>query len=1132
MRNTVNPSVRLLIVWSVVCAMASVVSVPGAPAEYLMNTPDGRLIPLKEGTFQPDLSPYQSQLPEVKILDRRFYPMHQQWAANEEFEFSQTGLSNMVRAAFPLAHNAAFIWLTNQQLYWNARNNLGFGFAASHSGINMVNGPYWTLKALELSRMTRLQRDRGERVMSNKDVMLQYYFPLYWKRIGIPRFPDDGQPAYLEFESGDPHFTAPTPVADTFHDPQTGKNGKWGVPEYFFNNRPWRWDHDGMTKYLNLGGIGIMLKRASMWVDFMWKSSHSGISPSTQHKKVVLMGNDAEEGFRGIALALTRVNQVLALKTELVADLEGNLGGINPQTYDPTDGLRYFPHRIWPNMLLAGDMPERQWAFDIDDSRSLLYDQGALLWGLTHQFQSTYRMTDMFTENPPIDGGIAEKSLGVVSHHLSNMVLKNILAMHTRNGLLVSEWQPEKTPWWLLIKYEDPGIGETIEMTDLLLTFLGLHEYIDRMQDPLADPTNPDFEDLEPELTQQAEELLRRNADFLLKVQQKDAAFCERYNVVTGDRVGSCDLSRPNFMAIGALTQAYQATGVRQYAEAARATWNYVWTHYWHEPAGVFRSRLGDDTVIIHALDIAAQLRAWREIMFTTPIHVIKPLINKFPRWTVQTMMLSGMIQAEENRSGELALGVGSRDWDNDGVPWLGKADGDFGIAPTLAHEIAINIGTPGQNPTFNQLEGEPHRAEMYGGTIRYGYQPLPDDKVNKGMLLPVKLDVPLDEEGGLTDDAYEAGWVERDTLLRWDGITVQLPPAKPFKRGSELTGRQIFEMNCAHCHGYSGEGITGIALDSDSLDRTRDDMFEVPHNGRFSRLMPEWGLGNQDEMESVLTDEEIYRIVDYIQSPAFKKLFVATQQGVQYPNVPPKDPYFYISRSYIRGKKLPATVEDIALVMNAQIEAIRTGKPVNVIQRLIDAERSREQKKGGLVASLPIVGQVATWLATDEPDQAAPDQRVRGWNPDDYKLVISYANDDQVYYASKPLVVSTHAVARAGDRNSEQPKETQQQESEDIENGKTLEQARRGWTSESGVLRVTQSFDPELHKKILSYSMKENVPYRVEEDEAIQEDAGVSGTEERTAGGVEKSQVDPTPVVSDSEHRNDLEAKDEKEPL
>ena len=74
---------------------------------------------------------------------------------------------------------------------------------------------------------------------------------------------------------------------------------------------------------------------------------------------------------------------------------------------------------------------------------------------------------------------------------------------------------------------------------------------------------------------------------------------------------------------------------------------------------------MGDDTVRIHSLDIAAQLRAYREMMFATPIHMTKPFINKFSRWAVQTLMMTGMIQSEENRSGELAMGVGARDWDN-----------------------------------------------------------------------------------------------------------------------------------------------------------------------------------------------------------------------------------------------------------------------------------------------------------------------------------------------------------------------------------------------------------------------------------------------------------------------------------
>ena len=965
--------------YAVLVAMLGMLfTVSTASAMYFINNADGRMIHLKEGTFQPDMSPYMSKLPEIKVVDRTFYPKWSQWAANEEFEISQTGLSNMVRAAFPLAHNPGFIWITNQQLYWGARNNLGFGFAASHSGINMVNGPYWTMKAIELTNYKKVQRDRGERFISNKDLLLSYYFPLYWKITGIPRFPDDGSPAYLEYEGGDPHFIAPTPVADEFDDPQSLKKGKWGIPGYFFQNRQWRWDRDGMIKYLDMGGLGIMLKRASMWVDYMWKATHTGTSPSTQDKRIVLQGNDAEEGFRGIALATTRINQVLAIKTNLVADLDGNLGGINPATYDPAQGLRYLPHRINAPGVLAGDLDVRNWNYEIDDPRSLLFDQAAVLWGSTHLFQSTYRMKEMFTDNPPVDGGLMEKDLGVVPHNVANMVFKNIMAMHTKNGILVSEWKPAKTKWWLFKSYDNPGTGDTFNMEDIALSFIAIWEYNNRMQDPLALIETPNIENMEPELTKQARDLMKRNADLLLSVQGADGSFCMAYNV-SGSPTGACDMSQANFAAIVALTSAYSTLDEPKYSAAARKTWNYIWKNFWVEEHGVFRTRLGDDTVVFTAMQMALQLRAWRETMFTTPIHLIKPLIAKFPRYVTQQLMFTNIIQSEENRSGELGMCVGGiRDWDNDGIPWLGCGHGAFGTAPVNATKVAINLGSPGQNEAFNDLPGELHSPERWGGEIKYGYTPHP---ALKGMILPVNIDY----EAMVEDE----GWVEREPLLRWDGNISVLPPAKPFKRGSDLKGQQIFEMNCAHCHGYTGEGITGIPFDSDSLARTRDDMFEVPHNGRFTRLMPEWGLGNQDEMESVLTDEEIYRIVDYIQSPAFKKILVGAENGIAWPHKPPKDPFFYISRSYIRGKEHAATKADVALVMNAQREAIETGKPVHVIKRLLaaDGQESKDQ-----------LASASSW-----PDAL-------------FDKVLSYRNKLQMYYANKPVELKDVAVASTGE--------------------------------------------------------------------------------------------------------------------
>ena len=831
-----------------------------------------------------------------------------------------------------------------------------YPMGSAHAGIHMVNGPYWTLKALEFENKSKLVRDRGEHIPSNKDIMLGYYMPLYWKRLGLPRPPDDPQPAYLMFESSDPHLTAHPVTADTFWDPQSDKKGKWGVPEYFFNVRFTRWDPDKQVRYITMGGEGMAMKRGAMWIAYFFKATHGEISPSSQtyagidpdtktallgyNKEIPLLGNDVEEGFRGMILVTTNANRLLALKSQLAADEEGNLGGVDPFQYDPAKGLRYFPHRIWPNMMLAGDLPERQWAFDINDPRSLLYDQAALLLGLTEYYHQTYRNPDVFTANPPVDGGLVERDLGILARGLSNMVLKNIAAMHMNNGVMVSEWQPSKTKWWVWKGNDRPGKGDTVSLIDSAYAVRALREYVDRMRDPLGNLNNPEDPDLEPELTEQALTILTAHADFLLKVQGKDGDFCEAYNVKTASCMGKNTISEPQFWAIGALTSAYHATSDEKYAEAARKTWNHVNQQYWHEPSGLYRTTLRDDTVFITPESVTAQMWAYREIMFATPVHLIEPLIDRWTRWWVQTVDMTGLQQSEENRTGELCHGVCSKDFDNDGIPWMGQGHGRFGVSPVFANQMAVNIGGS-DNQAFAQLDGEIHDPEMYGGKVLYRYQPKTQDQALKGIILPITLTVEYDE-----DDFPLAPWVNRDPLLRFDGLTYPMPPAIPFKRGSDLTGKQMVEMNCASCHGYSGEGITGIPWKDDSLHRTRDDMFEVPKNGRFTRLMPEWGLGVGDEMGAVLTDDEIYRIVDYVQSQGFKQGVYEDFSGIAHPNTPPKDVYWFISLSYIHGKKSPATDEDIKLVMDAQVRAIREKKNIDIMALLREAEKDRPQSE------------------------------------------------------------------------------------------------------------------------------------------------------------------------------------------
>ena len=301
----------------------------GALAKIYINAPDGRKIEQKSGTEQPDMSMYRSPV-ESKILDRRWYMNEGMYLANEEFLSSQSFYLDGVKAGLPFAHNPQFEWVSSQERYWYSRYILSFVFAQAHAGISMIHGPYWTLKARDLYQKNRLQRSRGERVPSNKDVLLGMYLPMFYRMTGWPRVFDDAAPTYLQYKSGDPHFTGPIVVEDNFEDPQSGKKGNWGVPRYFLDFRNTRWNHDKMDTTIDMGGVAQTVKKQLLWVEYMFHSDHIGQSPADPSVKITLLGNDAEEGFRGTMLTLAAFNSILELKAAMFADAKGKkLGGIN-----------------------------------------------------------------------------------------------------------------------------------------------------------------------------------------------------------------------------------------------------------------------------------------------------------------------------------------------------------------------------------------------------------------------------------------------------------------------------------------------------------------------------------------------------------------------------------------------------------------------------------------------------------------------------------------------------------------------------------------------------------------------------------------------------------------------------------
>jgi len=439
------------------------------------------------------------------------------------------------------------------------------------------------------------------------------------------------------------------------------------------------------------------------------------------------------------------------------------LTGIDPTKYRPADGLRYLPHEIRPILIYMSDLPVRHYDFAVKDPTSRLWDKASWLWATTEFFDyANPRRRDnwnqVFGYQTPYDGSIVEQKYALLARGLANTVLANIEAMHMVNGVLVSSWSIKDGP------------GSSVETSDLSLSIVALANYAQNM-------------DLEPERQNRARELIRKQADFLLRVAANDGTYTQRYRVPDGAASGKRDMTSQAF-AIRALLVAYNVTGDSRYLDGARktsGTWN---RDFWDPDAWLYRNEPGIDKVVYTPKDVAAALAALREMAL---IDRDAKLIERFKRFFVQSVDASGMMQSEDIYTGENLdeVRAGNPDTDGDGIPFLSKGDGRHGIDSVFASRVEFD------------LSKHPSRPNVKAQEVR----PLP------------------------------------------------------------TTGEEIFNANCAICHGLGGVGNEGPTLIENPFVQLtgREGVIATVTTGRLSVGMPSWG--------GILTKEEIGKVVDYIRA-------------------------------------------------------------------------------------------------------------------------------------------------------------------------------------------------------------------------------------------------------------------------
>lgn len=643
---------------------------------------------------QSTLAAYRTPL-KARVADRRFVTSEAMYLANEMNLGGDAFFKNALLAGLPVDEDGDFQYVTAVESYWYSRYNLSALIAESRLGVHLVFSPYVTERAIREGRGLD-NRDRDEYVVSNKTELLERIVPAFLSLTGFPRRFEDASPCMLEFASGDPHYLRPLDKGTDFESPENlarrrelariygepdqkiprgmgkGGNEMW---KYRINYREnfvsLRWDHDKMDHTLDMAAQGQTLMKEVLWSEYFFQSDH--------HDGKYL-GNNAEEGFRGAMLTLEAVSKMLMLKSTLLYDGQ-RLQGINPIGYNPGSHPYYFPHRVSVRMRYAGDLPPRPEEFSVEDASSQLFDQASLLWGLSEYYffsdpviptewnQSAYyedpsvrrNWRRVFGDRPPYDGSIIERNYGMLAQALANVVLDNIEAMHTRRGLLASEWTPQTKT------------GTAIRTQDAAMTMIALANYHRYLH-------------VEKARRQHAAELLRGEANFLVTtLQRPDGSFPEAYDLAAAKPIGSAPTLLAQGFAIRGLLKAYQELEDVRYLEAAQKAYRFMNTALWDPQLGLYRSSYGATTTVYTPLNLGAALGAMREMILVTKDA---KEVQRFKRFWVQAVDSSGIQQSEYEETGERDFT--KCDGDGDGIPRMECGDGRYGIAPVYAARVEI----------------------------------------------------------------------------------------------------------------------------------------------------------------------------------------------------------------------------------------------------------------------------------------------------------------------------------------------------------------------------------------------------------------------------------------------------------
>ncbi|NCQ17674.1 MAG: hypothetical protein COZ80_10990 [Ignavibacteria bacterium CG_4_8_14_3_um_filter_37_9] len=485
--------------------------------------------------------------------------------------------------------------------------------------------------------------------------------------------PGNPFPQFAEFISGDPRL------------PQKIDAQKFAWEDF----STLRWDRSKMDKTLNLAAMGQTLMKQYLWAKDMLGAFHDSIDNGIDADGVVspdstgsihfdptnnvFYGGNNLDGFIGQVLVAEGVNKTMFLVNSLAYD-GTTLGSVDPMTYDPANGIKYFPHKIAVTETnVSASMPPKPTSFVVTDASSHLWDQISFLWG-TVNFQNMSDPNNTsdaahLAYKPVFDGDPFPAALsqtgmmGVFDIFMGagKVITMNLLAMHFNKteGTFVDVANLS---------------GGSLQQGTKITTFNAGYSLA------ILKQAVEEFKGMD--LSNMVKEAITAQANFILnKLYDGNGKFYNEYTIGFGVDNSPITLEAQS-SAIRGLIAAYQVTGDIAYKNAADKGYDFLINNFYVPEAKGFRTALGNNIATYTPLNFAVVAGALRESRLVLNKEEAPIIYTRFFKTVGNKMQLS-----EGDNSGETG-----NDSDGDGVPFT--PDQPDNLPPVFASEATLDLNS------------------------------------------------------------------------------------------------------------------------------------------------------------------------------------------------------------------------------------------------------------------------------------------------------------------------------------------------------------------------------------------------------------------------------------------------------